>query len=89
MAEYAARVNERIRIELRDFPVIKGLQESIYTFKTVDPNIGLERIGLERILSRAVPKPPADLPYSEETKTRLPAGGISLGLARTFKIIQS
>jgi hypothetical protein len=40
-------------------------------------------------LDQAVPEPPLDLAYSQETEARLPAiaGGLSLALARTFKII--
>jgi Domain of unknown function (DUF1931) len=46
-------------------------------------------IGLERIVNQSVPEPQMDLPYSEETEARLPkiAGGLSLAIARTFKII--
>jgi hypothetical protein len=64
--------------------VTKGLQESIRNFEALDLNIGLEPI-----LDRAVPEPKIDLLYSEETEACLPAlaGGLSLALARTFKII--
>lgn len=65
-------------------PITKGLQESMQTFEELDLDIGLERI-----LNRAVPEPLGDRPYSDETESRLPAiaGGLSLALARTFKII--
>jgi hypothetical protein len=57
---------------------------SIHAFRALDLDIGLERI-----LDHSVPEPQLDLPYSEETEARLPdvAGGLSLALARTFKII--
>jgi hypothetical protein len=40
-------------------------------------------------LERNVSEPPFDLPYSDEVDARLPvvAGGLSLAVARTFKII--
>jgi hypothetical protein len=40
-------------------------------------------------LGSAVPEPPSDLPFSLEVEAYLPviAGGISLAVARTFKII--
>jgi hypothetical protein len=84
VAQHTAKANGRVRVELRDLPVTKGLQESIQAFKALDLDIGLERI-----LDRTVPEPQIDLPYSEETEARLPAiaGGLSVALARTFKII--
>jgi hypothetical protein len=76
--------NDRITVEPRDLPITKGLQESIHAFEKLDLDIGPERI-----LDETVPEPQIDLPYSEETEARLPAiaGGLSLALARTFKII--
>jgi hypothetical protein len=84
MGQTTARSNDRITVEPRDIPITKGLQESIHAFEKLDLDIGLERI-----LNEAVPEPPSELPYSDETEARLPviAGGLSLGLARTFKII--
>jgi hypothetical protein len=82
-AQHTAKANKRVRVELRDLSITKGLQESIHAFEALDLDIGLERI-----LDRAVPEPMMDLPYSEETEARLPAiaGGLSLAVARTFKI---
>lgn len=84
VAQHTAKNNDRITVEPRDLPITKGLQESVHAFEKLDLDIGLERI-----LDKAVPEPPIDLPYSEETEARLPAiaGGLSLALARTFKII--
>jgi|SRR5580700_1394604 hypothetical protein len=86
VAQHTAKANDRIRVEFRDLPITKGLQESIHAFEKLDVEIGLERI-----LDTAVPEPQFDLPYSEEIDARLPAvaGGLSLALARTFKIIDS
>ena len=84
MAQITAKANDRVRVEPRDLPITKGLQENIHAFEAMD--IG---IGLERILDKTLPEPAFDLPYSEETEERLPAvaGGISLALAHTFKIM--
>jgi hypothetical protein len=84
VAQHTAKSNDRPTVEPRDLPITKGLQESIHAFEKLDLDIGLERI-----LGKSVPEPQIDLPYSEETEARLPAiaGGLSLALARTFKII--
>ncbi len=84
MAERTAKANNRVAVEPRDLPLTKGLQESIRAFEALDLDIGLERI-----LDRTVPEPELRLAYSEETEARLPAiaGGLSLAVARTFKII--
>jgi hypothetical protein len=84
IAQHKAKANDRVRVELRDLPITKGLQESIHAFEKLDLDIGLERI-----LVRKGPEPPFDLPYSDEVDARLPvvAGGLSLAVARTFKII--
>jgi hypothetical protein len=71
-------------VEPWDLPIAKGLQESVRAFEELDLDIGLERI-----LDETTPRPPLDRPLSIETEERLPVivGGLSLGLARTFKII--
>ncbi len=84
VAQHTAKANEHVSVELRDLPITKGLQESIHAFETLDLDIGLERI-----LDQSVPEPQTDLPISDETEARLPAiaGGLSVALARTFKLI--
>jgi hypothetical protein len=84
VAQRTAKANDRIRVEPQDLPITNGLQESIHAFEALDLDIGLERI-----LSIAVPEPEIDLAYSDEVEARLPAiaGGLSLAVARTFKII--
>jgi hypothetical protein len=84
MAQNTAKANGHVSVELREIPVTKGLQESMHAFEPLDMDIGLERI-----LGRSVPEPPADLALSDEAEARLPAiaGGLSLALARTFKTI--
>ena len=85
IGQAVASANNRDIIEPWDLPITKGLQESIHAFEKLDVDIGLEPL-----LDKTVPRP-ADLdrPYSAETETRLPsiAGGLSVALARSFKII--
>jgi hypothetical protein len=80
----AAKANGRDIIQPFDLPITKGLQECIQEFKHMD----LE-IELRPILDRLTARPPLELAYSDETEKRLPSvvGGISLALARNFKII--
>ena len=84
MAQHTARANERVRVEPRDLPITKGLQENIHDFRKLDIDIGVETI-----LNQNLPEPQMDLPYSEETEGRLPdiAGGLTLAIARAFEII--
>jgi hypothetical protein len=85
IGQAVASANGRDIVEPWDLPITKGLQESIHAFEKLDVDIGLEPL-----LDKTVPRP-ADLdrPYSAETETRLPsiAGGLSVALARSFKII--
>jgi hypothetical protein len=48
-----------------------------------------EQIELQPILDHLTARPPLDLAYSDELEERLPAvaGGLSVALARAFKII--
>ena len=80
----AAKANGRVIIEPFDPPITKGLQEQIHAFRNIE-----EQIELKPILDHLAARPPLDLAYSEETEARLPeiAGGISVALARTFKIL--
>ena len=83
-AQAAAKANGRDVIEPHDLPITKGLQERIHEFRTLD-----EEIELQPILDHLAARPPLDLAYGEEAEARLPAiaGGISVALARTFKVI--
>ena len=84
MAQATAKWNSRIIIEPQDLPVTKGLQECIHRFRKLDQGIGLEPI-LEDLADR----PQLDLTVIDETDAELPAiaGGISVGLACAFPII--
>jgi hypothetical protein len=80
----AAKANGRDIVEPWDLPITKGLQESIHAFRTVD--IASD---LKPFLANLVAHPPMDLELSEECEGLLPeiAGGLSVALARVFKII--
>jgi len=83
-AQAAAKANGRDVIKPHDLPITKGLQERIHEFRRID-----EQIELQPILDQLAARPPLDLAYSEETEARFPeiAGGISVALAHSFKVI--
>jgi hypothetical protein len=80
----AAKANGRVIIEPFDLPITKGLQERIHEFENVD-----EEIELRPILDYLTARPPLDLACGDDTEARLPSvvGGLSVALARAFKII--
>lgn len=82
--EAIAKSNDRDIIEPYDLPITKGLQECIHAFATLEGAIDLKAI-LDHITAR----PPLDLAMSETTEASLAtiAGGLSVALARTFKLI--
>jgi uncharacterized protein DUF1931 len=84
-SEAAAKANSRDIIEPFDIPITKGLQERIHEFRKMD-----EEIELKPILDYFAAQPQLDLAYSKEVEAELPeiVGGISVALARTFKIIE-
>jgi hypothetical protein len=83
IGQAAAKANGRDVIETRDLPITKGLQESIDGFERIDSEVGLSPI-LDYLIAR-----PPDVALSEEAQARLPgiAGGMSVALGRTFKVI--
>jgi hypothetical protein len=83
--EAAAKANGRDIIYPHDLPITKGVQECIHEFKRITRDLDLRPV-LERLTAR----PPLDLGVSDETDAELPCilGGVSVGLARTFKIIE-
>jgi hypothetical protein len=86
MGQATAKANARDIIEPRDLPVTKGLQESTHVFGRLD-----EEIELGPILESLAARPPLDYALSEATQARLPElfGGISVALARTFKLLDA
>ena len=84
VGEAAAKANGRDIIEPFDLPLTKGLRQCIQDFKEIE-----EEVGLRPILEYLAEQRPFDLAISQETEARLPgvAGGLSVALARTFKIV--
>ncbi|MFI5913355.1 DUF1931 family protein [Dactylosporangium sp. NPDC051541] len=84
IAQARAKANGRDVIAPQDLPVTKGLQERIHEFRKLD-----EQFELRPILDGLTARPPLDLALGDETERRLPeiAGGLSVALARTFKIM--
>jgi hypothetical protein len=86
IGQATAKANIRDVIQPQDLPITKGLQERIHEFRKLDQEIEVQRL-LEEIATR----PPLDLTLAEETEAGLPliAGGLSVALARSFKIIDT
>ncbi len=85
VSEAAAKANRRDIIEPWDLPITKGLQECMHHFRDMD-----EELDLAAILEELTALPPLDLSLSEESESRLPmvVGGLSVALARAFKIVE-
>ena len=79
-----AKASGAVIMQPWNLPITTGLQECIQAFKKMD-----ETIALQPILDRLAKRPPLELDYSEETEASLPGvvGGLSVALARAFKII--
>jgi hypothetical protein len=79
-----AKANGHDIIEPFDLPITKGLQERMHDFRDIDAEIELQPI-----LHYMTAQPQLDLTCSVETEAELPGivGGLSVALARTFKII--
>ena len=84
IAQATAKANGRDVIAPQDIPVTKGLQERVHEFRKLD-----EEIELRPILDALTARPPLDLALGDDTERRLPdiVGGLSVALARTFKIM--
>jgi hypothetical protein len=86
IGQATAKANGRDVIERWDLPITKGLQESIHKFTRME-----EDIELEPILDELAARPQLDATLSEETTADLAriAGGVSVALARAFKLIDT
>lgn len=84
VARAAARANGRDVIRPQDLPVTRGLQESIHRFRELE-----EELALEPILERLAALPQLEIDVDPAVERRLPelVGGISVALARTFKLL--
>jgi hypothetical protein len=79
-----AQANGRDIVEVQDLPITGGLQQSIYTFSSIDADVSLDAI-----VDHLAKRPPLALLYDDETQDQLPqiAGGLGVALARTFRIL--
>jgi Domain of unknown function (DUF1931) len=86
IGQVTAKANTRDIIEPWDLPVTKGLQERTHAFERLE-----EEIELRSVLESLAARPPLDYALSEDTQARLTLlfGGISVALARTFKLIDA
>jgi hypothetical protein len=86
IGQATAKANSRDVIERWDLPITKGLQESIHHFRKMDQDIELEPI-----LDELAARPQLDVTLSEETTADLAriAGGVSVALARAFKLLDT
>ena len=80
----SARWNGRDVIAPQDLPVTRGLQEQMREFSRLD-----EADDLRRLLRESLRRPPGDVTFGEETEDVLVEvfGGMSLALARSFRIL--
>ena len=80
----AARWNSRDVIAPQDLPITKGLQEQMRAFGTLD--VADE---MRSVLRGTLRRPPDDVTFGEETEDVLVEvfGGISVALARSFRIV--
>jgi hypothetical protein len=85
-AEATAKANDRDVIQPHDVPITKGLQERIHEYRSIEALLEIEP-AVDSITLR----PQLDLAYSDETEAQLPAlaGGLSVALARSFKVIDA
>ncbi len=83
-AEATAKANGRDVVDPQDLPITKGLQECVHAFGKLQ-----ESDELNPILDHITARPPLDLALRDETEAMLPkiSGGLSVALARSFKLI--
>ena len=80
----SARWNGRDVIAPQDLPITRGLQEQMREFSRLD-----EADELRRLLRESLRRPPEDVTFGDETEDALVEmfGGMSLALARSFRIV--
>jgi len=84
LGQVTANINCRDIIDYPDIPITAGLQEAIRDFKEYD-----EQLALSSILEQQATLPPLKLGISEMLERKIPelVGGITVSLARVFKVV--
>jgi hypothetical protein len=84
-AQANAKANERDVMQPFDLPITKGLQERMHEFRRLD-----RETEVRPILEQLTAEPALDMAYSADLEAMLPevAGGLSVALAHSFKIIE-
>lgn len=79
-----AKWNGRDVIEPQDLPVTRGIQDLMREFDKLD-----EADDVRQVLRQSLRQPPADVSFSETTEQMLAElfGGLSIALARSFRVI--
>ncbi len=79
-----AKTNDRDIVQIFDLPISKGLQDCINEVRKYETELELEPI-----LKQLATLPRLDLDYSKKIESSLPdlVGGITVALAKTFKVI--
>jgi hypothetical protein len=79
-----AKANERDVVLPQDVPVTAGLQQCIHAFRALDQDVEVRPI-----LDQLAKLPQLELDFSDALTAALPdlAGGLSVALARSFKIV--
>ncbi|MBV9315119.1 MAG: DUF1931 family protein [Pseudonocardia sp.] len=80
----SAKWNGRDVIVPQDLPITKGIQERMREFDKL-----AEAEEVRELLRQVARWPPADVTFAEDTEQLLPElfGGLSIALARTFRVI--
>lgn len=79
-----AKWNRRDVIVPQDLPITRGVQERMREFDKL-----AEAEEIRNLLRQMVRRPPADVTFDENTEQLLPElfGGLSIALARSFRVI--
>ena len=79
-----AKANDRDVVQPWDLPVTGALQHCIHEFRALD-----EDVQVRPILDQLAKLPPLELDFSDAVTAGLPdlAGGLTIALARSFKIV--
>ena len=79
-----ARANERDVVLPHDVPITAGLQQCIHAFRALDQDVEVRPI-----LEQLAKLPQLELDFADALTAGLPdlAGGLSIALARSFKIV--